>query len=70
MPLPKLELETSGFDTMLEWMHQPELLGSSTLTWYQRQRSRVRILEEALFVSPSLYFDFTPSSLAAREWGC
>ena len=24
MPLPRLELETSGFDTMLGFMHQPD----------------------------------------------
>ena len=24
MPLPRLEIETSGFDTMLGFMHQPD----------------------------------------------
>ena len=24
MPLPRLELETSGFDTMLDFMYQPD----------------------------------------------
>jgi hypothetical protein len=38
-----------------------ELVSASTLTWYQSQRSRVRILAEVLFVPPSIFFMFVPS---------
>jgi hypothetical protein len=40
-------------NSLIFWV---ELVSASTLTWYQSQRSRVRILAEALFVPPPFYF--------------
>ena len=47
------------------WVH---LVGAWNLTWYQRQRSRVRVLVEASFKSSAPFFIFTFAPCSGCMW--
>jgi hypothetical protein len=54
-----------------EFTKHIKLVSVSTLTWYQSQRSRVRTLTEALFVSPPIYVHvcvFLSNCVCASLW--